>query len=66
MDFGKLLNGLGGKLLRQALGMAMKEGMKRVGSSKGKGPQDRFKTAQSRDTQKRMQQIMRIGRRFWK
>lgn len=66
MDLSKLLSGLGGKLLRQALGIAMKEGVKRMGGSKGKSPQDRFKTAQSRDSQKRMQQIMRIGRRFWK
>jgi hypothetical protein len=66
MDWGKLLQGVGGRLLRQALGVAMKEGAKRMGGEQGRAPQDRSKTNQSRDTQKRLQQMMRIGRRFWK
>lgn len=66
MDWGKLLQGVGGRLLRQALGVAMKEGAKRMGGEQGRTPQDRSKTNQSRDTQKRLQQMMRIGRRFWK
>jgi|GEM_PF-6672971 len=68
MDWGKLLQGVGGKLLRQLLGTAMREGVKRMGGThaQGKAPQDRAKAAKSRETQKRLQQVMRIGRRFWK
>lgn len=66
MDWSKLLQGLGGRLLRQALGTAMREGVKRMGQGQGKGPQDRASAAKARETQKRLQQVMKIGRRFWK
>jgi hypothetical protein len=66
MDWGKLLQGVGGRLHRQALGVAMREGTKRIGGAQGPVSQDRGKSNQSRDTQKRLQQMMRIGRRFWK
>ena len=66
MDWGKLLQGLGGRLLRQAFGVAMKEGVKRMGGAGGAAPRDRSKTAQSRENQKRLQQVIRLGRRFWK
>ena len=71
MDWNRLLQGIGGRLLRQALGMAMKRGMDRIGGTRAKGKgqmteAERRKHAQSAETQKRLNDLMRIGRRFWR
>lgn len=70
MDWSKLLQGIGGRLLRQALGMAMKEGVKRIGGpAKPKGQMtqaERDHHARSAETQKRINQVMKVGRRFWR
>lgn len=70
MDWNRLIQGLGGRLLQQAMGVLMKEGVKRMG-----GPQkpkyqmtqaDREQQARTAETQKRLQQVMKVGRRFWR
>lgn len=70
MDWNRLLQGMGGRLLRQALGIAMKHGVDRIGGGpKPKGEMtdaERRHHAKSAETQKRLQQMMRIGRRFWR
>jgi hypothetical protein len=67
MDINRLIQGLGGRLLRQALGMLMKKGVQRLSGGAGaKGPvspADRDRHAQ---TQKRIEQVMKVGRRFWR
>ncbi|MBD1205778.1 MAG: hypothetical protein O9292_11865 [Rhodobacteraceae bacterium] len=71
MDWNRLLQGMGGRLLRQALGMAMKHGLDRIGGApaKDKGQMteaERRHHAKSAETQKRVKDIMRVGRRFWR
>lgn len=66
MDLGKLLQALGGRVLRRLVGVALKEGINRMGgTSKGKPATgaDRARTAQA---QKRLRDALRIGRRFWR
>ena len=70
MDWNRLIQGIGGRLLRQAMGLLMKEGVKRIGGpQKPKGqmnPSEREQHARSAETQKRLQQVMKVGRRFWR
>ena len=71
MDLNKLLQGVGGRLLRQMLGSLMKQGIERMGRppAKGRSPLsdvERQKQARGAETQKRLKDIMRIGRRFWR
>jgi len=70
MDWNRLIQGLGGRLLRQAMGLLMKEGVKRMGGpAKPKGQMtqaEREGHARSAETQKRLQQAMKAGRRFWR
>jgi hypothetical protein len=71
MDFGRLMQGVGGRLLRQLLGKAVSHGINRMGGAgdgkKGAGhPGQARNNAQSADMQKRLNQVMRIGRRFWR
>lgn len=70
MDWNRLLQGMGGRLLRQFLGTAMKHGLDRIGGP-GK-PKDQMTEAErqhhakSAETQKRVKEVMRVGRRFWR
>ncbi|MCZ8333606.1 MAG: hypothetical protein O9328_05030 [Rhodobacteraceae bacterium] len=71
MDWNRLLQGMGGRLLRQALGMAMKHGLDRIGGAPAKEKSqmteaERRHHAKSAETQKRVKDIMRVGRRFWR
>jgi hypothetical protein len=70
MDLTKLLQGMGGRLLRQFLGSAVKKGINRMGQSPGDAgmnKQDARRRAQETNaTQKRMNDLMKIGRRFWR
>ena len=70
MDWNKLLQGVGGRLLRQFLGHAVNKGINRIGGpAKPKGQMtesDRHKQAQSVQTQKRLREAIKIGRRFWR
>jgi len=70
MDLNRLLQGVGGRLLRQLLGSAMKKGISRMGKSPngtGLSKQDTHRRAQQTNaTQKRMNDLMKIGRRFWR
>jgi hypothetical protein len=70
MDWNRLLQGVGGRLLRQAIGVLMKEGINRMsGSGKPKRdmtPEERARHARSSESQKRLGQIMKVGRRFWR
>lgn len=70
MDWNRLIQGMGGRLLRQAIGILMKKGIDSIGTPPPKGrpmtEDDRRKQAQSAETQKRVNQIMRLGRRFWR
>lgn len=70
LDWNRVLQGIGGRLLRQALGMAMKHGVDRIGGPpKPKGEMtetERHSHAKSAETQKRMKQLLRVGRRFWR
>lgn len=70
MDWNRLIQGLGGRLLRQAIGILMKEGVKRIGGpQKPKGQMtqaDREQQARSAETQKRVNQVIKVGRRFWR
>ncbi|MCZ8079544.1 MAG: hypothetical protein O9289_10210 [Rhodobacteraceae bacterium] len=70
MDLNRLLQGMGGRLLRQLLGTAVKKGLNRMGKSPGDAgmtKQDsRRRADQTKATQKRMNDLMKIGRRFWK
>ena len=70
MDFNRLLQGLGGRLLRQAMGILMQKGIERMG-----GPEkprhemtqaDREGKRRTKETQQRLNQVMKIGRRFLK
>lgn len=70
MDWNRLLQGIGGRLLRQALGVLMQKGVERMG-----GPDkprhemtqaDREGLRRTKETQKRLNQVMKIGRRFLK
>lgn len=70
MDWNRLLQGIGGRLLRQALGVLMQKGVERMG-----GPDkprhemtqaDREGQRRTKETQKRLNQVMKIGRRFLK
>jgi hypothetical protein len=70
MDINGLLKGIGGRLLRQAIGMLMREGVKRIGGSqKPKAqmtPQERAHQERSGQMQQRLEQAMKVGRRFWR
>jgi hypothetical protein len=70
MDLNRLLQGIGGRLLRQFLGSAMKKGINRMGKTPGDAgmtKQDARRRAQETNaTQKRMNDLMKIGRRFWR
>jgi hypothetical protein len=70
MDLNRLLQGVGGRLLRQLLGSAVKKGISRMGQSQGDmgmNKQDARRRAQETNaTQKRMNDLMKIGRRFWR
>lgn len=70
MDLNRLLQGVGGRLLRQFLGKAMKEGINRMGKTPGTpgraDPDARRRAQQTKDTQKRMSDLMKLGRRFWR
>ncbi len=71
MDLNRLLQGVGGRLLRQFLGKAMRGGMNRMGTGngpdQGQSPEDaRRRAQQTKATQKRMNDLMKIGRRFWR
>ncbi|MBU9698329.1 hypothetical protein GU927_010775 [Rhodobacteraceae bacterium HSP-20] len=70
MDWGRLIQGIGGRLLRQLLGTAMREGINRMaGSPKAKGkmtPEERARHAGSAQTQKRLRDAVKLGRRFWR
>lgn len=70
MDLNRLLQGMGGRLLRQLLGTAMKEGINRMGKTKGDEGMSkddiRRRAQQTNATQKRMNDLMKIGRRFWR
>lgn len=70
MDLNRLLQGVGGRLLRQFLGKAMREGINRMGKSGGdptlSKDDTRRRAQQTNATQKRMNDLMKIGRRFWR
>ena len=70
MDVTKLVQKYGGRLLRQALGSLMKEGINRMGSQAGKpgagSDQDRHRTRQTRAAQNRMRDVMKVARRLWR
>lgn len=70
MDLNRLLQGVGGRLLRQFLGKAMKEGINRMGKTSGDrgrpDPDARRRAQQTKHTQKRMSDLMKLGRRFWR
>lgn len=70
MDLNRLLQGVGGRLLRQLLGTAMKEGFNRMGKTRAGDPlskdDSRRRAQQTNATQKRMNDLMKIGRRFWR
>ncbi|MEN9411034.1 MAG: hypothetical protein RL216_3008 [Pseudomonadota bacterium] len=70
MDWNRLLQGMGGRLLRQGLGLLMREGVKRIGGpQKPKAqmtPQERAHRDRSGQMQQRLEQAMKIGRRFWR
>ncbi len=70
MDLNRLLQGVGGRLLRQFLGKAMRQGINRMGKTGGDAPLSRDdarrRAQQTGATQKRMNDLMKIGRRFWR
>lgn len=70
MDLNRLLQGVGGRLLRQFLGKAMREGINRMGKTNAdptlSKEDTRRRAQQTNATQKRMNDLMKIGRRFWR
>jgi hypothetical protein len=70
MDLNRLLQGAGGRLLRQFLASAMKKGINRMGKSSGHPGMSKHdahrRTQETNATQKRMNDLMKIGRRFWR
>jgi len=70
MDLNRLLQGVGGRLLRQLLGAAVKKGINRMGNTPGDSGMTkhdaRRRADQTNATQKRMNDLMKIGRRFWR
>lgn len=70
MDVAKLMQKYGGRLLRQALGGLLKEGINRMGTQGGKGTgspeHDRHRNQQTRAAQNRMRDVLKVARRFWR
>lgn len=70
MDWNRLLQGMGGRLLRQGIGMLMQKGIERMtGPGKPRNEmtrEEREGERRARETQKRINQVMKVGRRFWK
>lgn len=70
MDWNRLLQGIGGRLLRQALGQIMLAGVKRLGGPakprKQMTPAERSAHDRNAQMQQRLDQVMKVGRRFWR
>jgi len=70
MDWNRLLQGIGGRLFRQAIGLLMQKGVERMtGPEKPRHEmtqEEREAQRRAKETQKRLAQMMKVGRRFWR